>query len=236
MTQQLVFDLPIRPAMGREDFMVSQANAAALAQIDKMASWPFQKLVLCGPEASGKTHLAHVWAAQTGAGIVAAADMTEDMVLGLAQSHPALVIEDADRIAGRTGPETWLFHLHNALANRQVPLLITARDAPSRWGMVLADLNSRMAQAGLARLDAPDDALLSALMLKMAHDRQMKLPIGVVNYALPRIARSCAAVKDFIARLDAQSLSAKEPPMQKHARAILDADRDHHEFVIRKDT
>jgi hypothetical protein len=63
MAEQLVFDLPVRPAMGRDDFFVTGSNAGALAQVDGWRDWPFGKLVLVGPEGAGKTHLAHVWAA-----------------------------------------------------------------------------------------------------------------------------------------------------------------------------
>jgi hypothetical protein len=66
MAEQLVFDLPVRPAMGRDDFFVTGSNAAALAQVDGWRDWPFGKLVLVGPEGAGKTHLAHVWAAGAG--------------------------------------------------------------------------------------------------------------------------------------------------------------------------
>jgi hypothetical protein len=44
MAEQLVFDLPVRPAMGRDDFFVTGSNAGALAQVDagatgRSASW-----------------------------------------------------------------------------------------------------------------------------------------------------------------------------------------------------
>ncbi|MGB8622376.1 MAG: chromosomal replication initiator DnaA, partial [Paracoccaceae bacterium] len=73
MAEQLVFDLPLRAARGREDFFVSPANAMAVAQVENWRRWPARKLVLVGPQGAGKTHLAHVWAAQADAGIVEAA-------------------------------------------------------------------------------------------------------------------------------------------------------------------
>jgi len=220
MPEQLPLDLPFRAAMGREDFFVSQANAAAVAGIDSWRDWPYGKLLLIGPEASGKTHLAHVWAAQTGALVRSAASIAEADLSALADA-PALALEDADRVAGHLDAETALFHLHNALAARAAPLLITARQPASRWGLVLPDLASRVAQAGQLSLSPPDDALLTAVMVKLAQDRQLALTPALVSYAVPRIERSFAAAQDFIARLDAMALAAKEPPMQKHARAIL---------------
>ena len=67
MTRQLKFDLTARPALGREDFYVSPANAVALSMIDAWRDWPNRKLVLKGAHGSGKTHLAHVWAEMSGA-------------------------------------------------------------------------------------------------------------------------------------------------------------------------
>ena len=37
--RQLVFDLPQRPAFGREDFLVTAANAQAVASIDRWPDW-----------------------------------------------------------------------------------------------------------------------------------------------------------------------------------------------------
>lgn len=220
MPEQLIFDLPFRHAMGAEDFFVSDANVGAVAQIDRWRDWPFAKLILIGPEGSGKTHLAHVFATLTGATILPAKDLDEQASASLSLA-PAVVIEDAEAIAGDRNAETCLFHLHNALAARAAPLLVTAPEAPARWGIGLPDLASRMEQSSLARLEAPDDALLIAVMLKRAADRQLPLPPAVVSFAAARIERSFRAADAFVARLDAIALSRKQRPGMAHARAAL---------------
>jgi chromosomal replication initiation ATPase DnaA len=225
MAEQLVFTLPLRAAMGREDFFVSPGNAVAVAGIDDWQSWPFGKMILVGPEGAGKTHLAHVWADMSGAVLVQASDLTGALVEALADA-PGVAVEDADDIAGRPEVETALFHLHNALAGRDAPLLLTARDAPERWGLGLPDLDSRMRQAGVLRLSPPDDALLAAVMLKLAQDREMPLKPRILSYALARIERSFAAAQAFIAALDAMALAAKRPPTRKMAKAILADDKE----------
>jgi chromosomal replication initiation ATPase DnaA len=220
MPEQLVLDLPVRPAMGRGDFFVSGSNAAAVAQVEAWAAWPHAKLVLTGPEGAGKTHLAHVWAGQSGAAIVGAATLSEEDVQRLA-GLPALAVEDVDAIAGDQEAETHLFHLHNALSNRGAPILFTARHAPARWGLTLPDLDSRVRQAGLARLDPPDDALLSALLLKLADDRALRLTPSILGHVIPRMERAFAAAQAFVERLDALSMAAKRPPRLTDAKAVL---------------
>ncbi|AHM02738.1 Chromosomal replication initiator protein DnaA [Roseibacterium elongatum DSM 19469] len=220
MAEQLVFELALRPAMGREDFFVSAANAGAVAQIDAWRDWPHGKLVLAGPEGAGKTHLAHVWAGMTGAVLVEAGDL-DDRVAEEHADAPALVVENAHRLAGQPAREAALFHLHNALIQRAAPTLFTATDGPERWGLGLPDLDSRMRQAGLARVAPPDDALLMAVMMKLAHDRALPLTPKTLAHVAPRIERSFAAVRAFVDALDARALAAKRPPRFKDAKAVL---------------
>jgi chromosomal replication initiation ATPase DnaA len=233
MPEQLVFDLPVRPAMGRGDFFVSGSNAGAVALVEGWHAWPHHKLVLIGPEGSGKTHLAHVWAGLAGASIVAATAIREADMPRLSGA-PALAIEDVPAIAGDREAETRLFHLHNALVGRGAPLLLTGRCAPPRWSLGLPDLDSRVRQAGLAHLDPPDDMLLTALLMKLAHDRGLRLTPAMLGHAVPRMERSFAAARAFVARLDARALAEKRPPRLSDAKAVLaevqaDVSRSRHE-------
>jgi len=220
MPEQLVLDLPFRAAMGRDDFFVSDANAAAVAGIDGWRDWPGAKMLLVGPRGAGKTHLAHVFAAQTGARILSAADLPMADPATEAEAK-ALVVEDADTLAGDLPAEEALFHLHNAAAARGTALLVTAAAAPQRWGLRLPDLQSRMQQAGQLTLAAPDDALVTAVLIKLAADRQMALTPALLAYILPRIDRSLAFVQAFVAALDAEALAAKQKPGTRHVRAVL---------------
>jgi len=220
MPKQLVLDLPFRAAMGQSDFFVSSTNSAAVAGIEAWDRWPLSKMLLIGPAGSGKTHLAHVFAAQSGAVLIGSADLVGADPADLALAN-AVVIEDADRVAGHADAEEAVFHLHNAAASRGVALLLTARLPPVRWGLRLPDLQSRMEQAGQLHLDPPDDRLMSAVLVKLAADRQMALTPALVAYILPRIERSLAAARDTILALDAEALATKTRPGLAHVKAIL---------------
>lgn len=219
MSTQLTFDLPHRPAMERDDFFVSPANAAAVNGVENWRKWPRAKVILVGPEGAGKSHLAHVWAAMTQADVVPAHEIAA-RAEALSEAA-ALAVEDADRMAGDAALEEALFHLHNALGNREAPLLITARTPPSAWGLHLPDLASRMAQAGLLQLPPPDDALLLAVMAKLAHDRSLAVSGTALNYALSRIERSFATAARFIDALDHAAITEQRSPNRDLARAVL---------------
>lgn len=217
MAEQLLLDLPVRTALGRDDFYVSAANAAAVAGIEASASWPHGKMVLVGPEASGKTHLAHVWAAMAGADVVDAAALAG---MSPEDAGQALVVENADRITGEAA-ETALFHLHNAVLGQGGRLLLTARTDPARWPVTLPDLKSRMQQAGVLKLQGPDDALLSAVMVKLAADRQLALGPELISYAVLRMERSFVAARQLVEAIDARALRDKTRPTKPMIATLL---------------
>ncbi len=209
MAEQLAFPLPRLEAKGREAFFVSDANAVAVAQIEGWEGWPEGKLMLVGPEGSGKSHLAGVWAGLAGARVVEAGALTGADLPVLAES--AVAVEDADRIAGAAEAEAALFHLHNLMRAGRRSLLVTARTAPRDWGLVLPDLLSRMQGTSVATLEALDDTLLSALLVKLFSDRQIAPPPRLIDYCLKRMDRSFAAAQALVAALDARALATGKP-------------------------
>lgn len=218
MAEQLGFNLPVRTALGREDFVVAPSNAVALAMID--APWPQGKLVLTGPEGAGKTHLAHVWAKSSQARIIPAAPLAQADLQDLSQGP--LVVEDVPCIAEDSAAQTALFHLHNMLIAAGQPLLMTGTPAPSHWHLSLPDLQSRVQGAGHARLDPPDDALLATVMYKLFDDRQLRPREDVVPYLIKRIERSFAAAGQIVAALDARSLAERREITRAFATEVLD--------------
>ena len=50
MAEQLAFDWPVRVALGREDFFISEANARSFAMISAPEGWPEGKLAIVGPK------------------------------------------------------------------------------------------------------------------------------------------------------------------------------------------
>lgn len=217
MRRQLALDLGRRPALGRDAFLVSSANAAALAAIDAWADWPGGKQAVVGAPGTGKTHLAHVWAESAGALVVPAADPGPQ-----ALDARLLAVEDVDRIAGDRAAEERLFHIHNAVLARGGRLLLTGRQAPSHWPLKLPDLASRVAAAGVARLEPPDEALMAGVLVKLFADRHIRPRPGLIGWLVPRLDRSFAAAEAAVARLDAAALSQNRAVGVRLAAVTLD--------------
>jgi len=194
---QLVLPLETRSASGRADFIVASANQQAVAFIDSWPHWPAPAAALYGPPASGKSHLAAVWAAKSGAVVLEASALDGS-------------IPDGPLVVENIGPgvnETALF----ALLERGAPLLLTAQTQPNQWPALLPDLKSR-ANALLAfALWAPDDALLMGLAVKLFADRQVQVPQSVVAHMIGALERSPGAIRDLVARADAAALAHKRP-------------------------
>jgi chromosomal replication initiation ATPase DnaA len=125
--RQLAFALPHAESLTRDNFLEGPANAAGLALIDAWPEWPSRAMLLTGPEGSGKSHLAAIWAEESGARSTTAHTLSAANVPG-ALATGTLVVED---LKAGGFDERALFHLLNLAREDQAYVLITARIAPS---------------------------------------------------------------------------------------------------------
>lgn len=193
---QPALPLAYRPRLANADFVISDTNRDAVAWLGDPRRWPIPRTVLIGPPASGKTHLAQLFAAANGVD----------------------VIDDADT---RPDPEA-LFHAWNA-ATPERPLLMTATLLPVHWPHRLADLASRLAATPQVRLGDPDDALIAAVLAKHFADRGLRVGADVIGWLVLRIERSFGAARDIVAQLDALALAERRDITVPLARELLDA-------------
>lgn len=201
-TAQLALDLPVEPRLTAEDFLVGPSNEDAYGLVENWPDWPDRVLVLIGPEGSGKTHLASIWADRAHAWQVPASDVVDGRVPDLV-SNGALVIEDCDRLPV---DEAAMFHLLNLLRARNGSAILTARTAPDSWGIQTLDLLSRLRLAPSVRIDPPDDALLKAVLVKHFLDRQLVVDTAVIDSIALRIPRSFAQASAVVAAIDRAAL------------------------------
>ncbi len=208
--EQLPLDLGHRTAMGRDDFLIAPSNQDAVAWIDLWPEWPAPALVLYGPVASGKSHLAAVWCDQSGAAKIPADDVTEQSVQDIAARAQHIMIDDADRLIGTPSGENALFHLYNIFKEEKRSMLLIMQDAPVRRAFALPDLASRLRAAPSVSIREPDDALLAAVLVKLFNDRQLRVGADAIAYILPRMERSFDEANRLVAAVDQRALSRKK--------------------------
>jgi chromosomal replication initiation ATPase DnaA len=215
--RQLALALEHAESFAREDFLGGPSNAAALALLENWADWPGRAVLLVGPDGSGKSHLAAIWARESGARFLGARALaTASLPAALATG--ALVVED---LAEGGFDERALFHLVNLAREVQAYLMLTARSAPAGWNLAVRDLASRLKAMPLATLAPPDDALLRAVLVKLFGDRQLAVDEGLVGYVATRIERSFAAARAVVAQLDHEAMVRQRPLTRALAAEVL---------------
>jgi chromosomal replication initiation ATPase DnaA len=219
MGRQLRLELRRPASWRREAFIVTATNAVGVRAVDAWPNWHGGCLALIGPEGSGKTHLAHIWAERAGASVLQSGEAASTLGLARLQGRPVL-FEDADRGA----PDEGLFHLINMAGADGGALLLTARSAPSAWPTALPDLRSRLNALPVAELPAPDDAILEGVLTKLFLERNIKPADDLIPYLLRRIERSIPRAEEIVARLDETADAEQRAVSRSLARQILEID------------
>lgn len=212
---QYILDFPVLHSHSREDFVIGGCNRVAADFINSWPEWRSHALILVGPEASGKTHLAAIWGERTGAEVIQASGLTQSRVPEMREN---VVLEGADRVQDFEA----LLHLYNWLGAKKGYLLMTAGTPPSAWTVTLADLVSRLKSTPVAHLKDPDEDILAAAMAKQFSDRQILVDGAVISYLLKRIDRSFAEVKIIVQRIDTLALKKKTRVTVPLARKVLE--------------
>jgi len=215
--RQLAFALPHAESLTRDNFLEGPANAAALALVDAWPEWPNRTMLLVGPEGSGKSHLAAIWAEQAGARSTSAHALTAANVPAELATG-ALVVED---LRAAAFDERALFHLLNLAREDEASILVTARLPPSAIEIELRDLRSRLRAVPIVSLLPPDDHLFRALIVKFCADRQLAVDEQVVGYLVTRLERSYATARQAIELLDREGLRLGRPVTRALAAELL---------------
>jgi chromosomal replication initiation ATPase DnaA len=215
--RQLAFALPHAESLTRDNFLEGPANEAGLALIERWPDWPNRIMLLVGPEGSGKSHLAAIWAEAAGARSIPAHALTPNAVPG-ALATGALVVED---LKPGDFDERAMFHLMNLAREDEASILMTARIAPAAFEVELRDLRSRLRAVPTVQLLPPDDLLFRSLIVKFCADRQLSIDETVVSYLISRIERSYAAARQAVDLLDSEALRLGRPVTRALAADLL---------------
>ncbi len=209
--------------------MANRCNEKALRAVELWPEWPFFALVVYGPQGSGKSHLAHVFAEHAASCterpfpvlIINAQEINNKNVARIHRENPCLVVEN---LTPRANNEA-LFHLFNLYQNEGGYILFTAEDAPARMRFKLPDLQSRLNMVPTIAIEEPDDEMLTMLVVKMFNDRQIMISPEVLNYIIRNMQRSFSYARRLVEEVDMISLARKRAvtvPLVKEAMQTLD--------------
>jgi DnaA regulatory inactivator Hda len=218
--EQLTLPIEHRVAHGVEDFLVTDGNRRAVEWIDRWPDWPFTALVVVGPAASGKTHLANLWKVRARAEAVSLGNSDIETAVAAVENHP-IFIDDCDVATRGSDGQRALLRIYNLARAAGRQLLLTAQNPPSAWGVTLADLSSRLNTAMVVAIRPPDDETLWAVTRKLFSDRQITVDENVIAYVLSRSERSFAGLSRTIDALDKAAWAAKRPITIALARDVL---------------
>ena len=214
--RQLVLELPHRQALGRDDFLVTDSNRAAVALIDDWPAWPSHAAIIVGPAGSGKSHLVEVWRQHSKAARIAATEIRvetapENLLSG------ALAIEDVAAPLNERG----LFHLLNLASQNNGSILLTAQTRPEAWKIALPDLLSRLKAIPVLEILPPDDALLRGVLVKLFFDRQIAADEATISFMLTRMPRSLGAARLLVAEIDRRALEERAEVTRPFVARVL---------------
>lgn len=199
---------------GADPFVVSDSNRAA---VEALADWPSLiggVMALCGPAGCGKSRLAQAWAERVGAVALHGAEAAVVDPLEL-EGRPVLLDRAMD------ADDETLFHLINLAQAPGGAMLMVSRPAPSAWHVELPDLRSRLDAVISVPVEAPDDAVLAAMLEARFAERGIRPTKDVIPYLLRRIDRSAAAAEAVVERLDLMH----RPVTRTLAKEALDGER-----------
>ena len=200
---QLTMPFLSTPSYHAADFIRGAANGTALDWVERWPDWPYSIMLLHGPAGSGKTHLAHVFAARSSASFLSPERLGQSTADQLLTGNHSWVLDGLDAVAD----EAALAQLINHVRARGDYLLITARESADTRAFELPDLSSRLRALPAISIDTPDDALLTGVLAKAFADLQLRIAPDVLHYAMTHLERSYPAIQQFVADMDQLSLT-----------------------------
>jgi chromosomal replication initiation ATPase DnaA len=201
---QLTLNLEIEPTYNAEDFLISACNFEAVSWIKRWPDWPSPGILLYGPPGCGKTHLAHMWQAQTQAKFLKLRDLFDTNLNDLFKTRKCFILDD---LILTSQDEYTLFHLYNLAKEHQASLLFLSRNASSQWPLSLADLKSRMNAVLAIEIAPPDDEFLKKLAFKLFSDQQLAATEPILQYLLTHGDRSFKGMQRNIVKINTHALA-----------------------------
>ncbi len=179
-----------------EDFLALAENLVARNFLQKFFAQKdssldhLQSLILKGEEASGKTHLLHIFAKKFAAEFLSKEKNHADFF----QVNHFYILEDFDQIAD----EETLLHLFNSVREAGAFLLLSARNSDKKFK--LKDLSSRLKNIPTVAIENPSKEALEALLMNRLARRQIRPSKSLTKSILSEVRGSYAVLNERMKR------------------------------------
>ncbi|WP_130472735.1 DnaA ATPase domain-containing protein [Candidatus Magnetaquicoccus inordinatus] len=242
----LLLPLPLNPVCTFANFVLGAGNRrvaeAVLAVAENRGEALLQRssvYLLTGESGTGKSHLlqaavAHCHSLQgDGAAIYLDVATLKEQLRVSAEQELSLflrrhagcrlvAIDDLEAVESSPVVQEGVLYLFNWM--RDLPegrMLVASRQSPQWMSGLRADLRSRLLWGAAMSLEAPEDALLGAILAKMLEDRQVRCSEDLRKFLQMRLPRSITDYAQAVERLDAAGLLLKRPLTVPLAKEIL---------------
>lgn len=202
VSKQLTLPLSWAFSKNIEDFIVNDCNRYAFEWLEK---WPFKIqdnfVCLVGDKGSGKTHLSNIWASRLNGDVIhSSSDMFSKWydMSSPDSSQKYFVLDDVDQLKD----DILLFYIYNTIKEKDAFLLMTAKEPPSKWGLSLNDIKSRISTINVINIEKPNDQAISSIIEKMLLQRGITVKDNVIEYIANRIDRSYESINYWVNQID----------------------------------
>jgi chromosomal replication initiator protein len=238
---QLIFDFPVNPKFSFDNFVVCAGNKSAYHFARQLAEGDGTEnlLYVYGPTGSGKTHLLTAVANSicSAAGLAAIPTISfrniDELYRGnypaeepskLAErfrNAPALLVDDIHLIPGNVNIRVELWQLFNDFHTAGKKIAITGLCPPKELPRIDDHLISRLLWGLVAKLDIFGDDSLRMILQKLAEDRQIFLPVEVIDYLLIHKRRDIPSLLDALEQIRRHALATKKKISLRQAKEAL---------------
>jgi len=225
------------------EYLEGPASDAAVRAARAVVAEPgtrFNPLFITGPSGTGKTHLLHAvgnaLAAERPGAVVAclsAQAFTDELVQALDAGRiewwrrrfrraDALLLDDAQLLAGRDATQEELFNLFNAFTDAEKQLAFTADRPPGQLAGIAPRLTTRFEGGLVVELAPPDRTMRAAMVRRLLATRHVTADDDAIDYLASRPADSARAVQGLVNRALARMDPASETLTLQSARVAVE--------------
>ena len=202
---QLILSFDYEQNFKNLDFYVSKSNTHVYDVIKDWSKKRQKFLNIVGDEFSGKTHLINIFL-DSNKGLKIKSNDLNNEFLKKTKLYENIILEDLISNID----EKLFYSLINIIDAENKNLIITSRIPVSSINFKLLDIQSRLKNFFITKIDNPDDDLMFALILKNLSDRQITIDKKLIDYIIKRVDRSYSKISDFIYKIDQLSLKKKK--------------------------